>query len=101
MATLYYSAFRARGYAGGSRDGIQVAQMPSLGDFTLVEGSTVATSAAFPAGTSYIRVHTDAICSVAISSSPIATTTFPRMPADATEYFGVSTAMKISVIANS
>lgn len=57
-------------------------------------------STAFAAGTTIIRVHTDAICSVVIGTTPVATTSNMRMVAGQTEYFGVKAGDKISVVAN-
>ncbi len=61
---------------------------------------TSAQSAAFAAGTSLIRVHTDAICSIAFGDNPTATTNNLRMSADQTEYFAVVPGSKIAVISN-
>ena len=59
-----------------------------------------AQSAAFAAGTKYIRVHTDAICSILFGANPTATTANKRLAANQTEYFRVFPGMKLSVIAN-
>jgi hypothetical protein len=61
---------------------------------------TSAQSAAFAAGTSLVRVHTDATCSVEFGSNPTATTNHLRMAADQTEYFAVVPGTKIAVISN-
>ena len=47
-----------------------------------------------------IRVHCDAICSISIGNSPVATTTNKRLAANQTEYFGVIPGQQIAVITN-
>lgn len=72
-------------------------------DQTPVVVGSEAKSAAFAATTKFIRVHTDAICSIAYSptAAPVAATTAnARMAANSTEYFAVNAGDKLSVIAN-
>jgi hypothetical protein len=57
-------------------------------------------SAPFDPRTKFIRVHTDAICSIAIGVNPTAVATEMRMAANQTEYFGVGANSKIAVITN-
>ena len=57
-------------------------------------------SAAFNARTTFVSVHTDAICSVAFGSNPTATANSSRLPLDGTQYFGVVAGDKIAVITN-
>lgn len=52
-------------------------------------------------GTCLIRVHVDAICSIAFGKAPVATTAMKRLAANQTEYFSVSPGDKLSVISNS
>jgi orotate phosphoribosyltransferase len=47
-----------------------------------------------------VRVHTDAICSIAYGANPTATINSFRMNANTTEYFGVNPGDKIAVISN-
>ena len=61
---------------------------------------TSAQSAAFGAGASLIRVHTDAICSIAFGTNPTATTSNLRLGAGQTEYFAVVPGGKLAVIQN-
>ncbi len=61
---------------------------------------SAAVSAAFNAKTRFVRLHTDAICSVAFGASPTATTNDKRMAADQTEYFGVQPGQKVAVTPN-
>lgn len=59
-----------------------------------------AKSSAFNAATRVIRVHADAICSIAIGANPTATVNTRRISADQTEYWEVEQGDKISVITN-
>ena len=93
MATLYVAEF-------GQSDW-QVAVEPPLAEQTVaIGGSSVQCSNAFHASTRLIRVHTDAICSIAIGGDPTATSSKRRMAANATEYFGAQGGQKIAVITN-
>lgn len=62
--------------------------------------STAASSATFDAQTVAVRIHVDAICSYSFGSSPTATTSDARMPADHTEIFGVNPGDKVSFVSN-
>lgn len=96
MATLYVSEFGdlAIGRA-------QAMTLPPLRTQTVsISGTSAATALAFTENTRMVRVHTDAICSIAAGTSPTATTSDPRLAADQTEYFGVKPGDKIAVISN-
>lgn len=62
--------------------------------------STSLTSSSFLQNSYYIRLHTDAICSVNFGSTPTATTTNARLAANQTEYFAVIPGQKVAVILN-
>ena len=78
--------------------------MPPLAEQTVAIAAGSNASAAFNANTRFIRVHTDAICSVVIGEAPVAAATNGRMAANQTEYFAVrhgkATTDKIAVIVN-
>jgi len=57
-------------------------------------------SAAFNVRTKFVRLHAEAICSVAFGSNPTATNAMLRLTAGQTEYFGVNAGDKLSVITN-
>jgi len=100
MATLYVCEYAslATPHSGGN---IQVAQEPPNAEQTAAIGaSSTPLTNAFNVNTKFIRVHTDAICSIAIGSSPTATTSKKRLAANATEYFGVEPGWNIAVITN-
>jgi len=62
--------------------------------------TTTTQSNAFNANTNFIRVHTDAICSIEIGADPTATTDSKRMVAGQTEYFNVYPGHKIAAVTN-
>jgi hypothetical protein len=59
-------------------------------------------SAAFNAKTTFVRLHTDAVCSIKFGTNPTASATTARMAAGQIEYHGVpvNQAFKVAVIAN-
>ena len=93
MAKVYITEFVAIDM-NVSREPPRAEQVVAIG------GTSVQCSNAFQAGTRVIRVHTDAICSVAIGNDPTATANTRRMAANTTEYFGVDGGQKIAVITN-
>lgn len=74
---------------------------PALADQTVAIGGSSASSVAFNAKTNLVRLHTDAICSIAFGASPTASATTARMAANQTEYFVVLPGQKVAVITNS
>ena len=97
MAYLYISEYAV--LASAQSGSAQVAAEPSLAVQKVDFSGGVAPSAAFNAQTKFIRLHTDATCSIRFGGSA-ATTSYPRMSAGQTEYFGVQPGSKLSVIAN-
>lgn len=101
MATLYITEYSAMGQAPNS--GPQMPQEPPIAEQTVAISGSSAASAAFNSKTRFVRVHTDAICSVEFGAAPTATATTGRMAANQTEYRGVPEggAFKVAVISNS
>lgn len=68
-----------------------------------IGGGSVA-SAAFNAGTKFVLLHTDAICSIAFNAfgtaDPVATASSSRMNANETRFYGVYATGKVAVITN-
>ena len=100
MATLYVTEFSDEGQS--VRGAIQIAAEPELASQTVSITGSNAASAAFNAATIYVRIHTDAICSIAFGTTPVATAAKRRLAADQTEYFGVPVggSYKVGVILN-
>lgn len=100
MAVLYISEYTdAPVYLGQT---IPVGMEPAITDQTPLAVGAETKSALFNAKTTFIRVHTDAICSIAFGMAPTATTSNKRLAANQTEYFGVPPGglYKLSVISN-
>ena len=98
MATLYITEYTQAG--GPSGLGMLLPNDPPVAEQTVTIGSSSTQSAAFNAATTFIRVHTDAICSVLIGANPAAAATDARMAASTTEYRVVKPGHKIAVITN-
>src|ERR1700755_1169177 len=97
MATLYVSEYIAISNTGVALQGVMTplsktptpaAQEPSVDQTIGISGSSTQ-STTFSDTTTFIRVHTDSICSIAVGLNPTATTQNKRMGANQTEYFGV------------
>jgi hypothetical protein len=98
MATLYITEYeRIPVGAGGS---IAMGAEPAQAYQTVAIGGATQPSAAFGPTTQYIRVHCDAICSVAFGTNPTATAVLTRLAANQTEYFHVQPGHKLAVISN-
>lgn len=96
MAKLYVTEFGGAGLAHS-----QTAQTPPIVEQNPVAiGATSAQSAAFDMATTVVRIHTDAICSIAFGTNPTASANTMRLAADATEYFSVKGGTKVAVITN-
>lgn len=98
MATLYISEYSEAGIKGPGM--LPVAAEPGATTQTVSIGGASAQSSAFGSTTRFVRIHTDAICSVAFGSNPTATTSKARLAANQTEYFAVRPGDKVAVISN-
>ena len=81
-----------------NRAAMPAGQEPSLGVLQVAITGASAQSGAFAEGTTFVRVHADAACRVAIGANPVASSASQRMAANSTEYFGVVAGHKIAVI---
>jgi hypothetical protein len=106
VATLYVSEYRQlASVQSGSNYSPQVAQgplEPPLAEYTLAIGGASLAGPTFQGNTSMVRLHCDTIWSVAITLSPVSTTTTKRLAANQTEYFGAlqGAGQAVAVIAN-
>jgi hypothetical protein len=100
LAVLYISEFADE--AQTVRGGMAFAQQPAIAEQTVVIGAGSLQSSAFNATTTFVRIETDAICSITFGTNPTATATKARMAAGSVEYFGVPVglAYKVAVITN-
>lgn len=85
-------------------DGVGVE--PALAEQTVAIGAGSVQSAELNAGTHFVRLHTDAICSVKFGQNPTATATTARMAANETRMHAVKPNLaagsrnKVAVITN-
>lgn len=103
MATLYVTEFKAIEpvtKAWGAQAFVQAAEQPAVAEQTVAIGGSSTASSAFNASTTFVRLHTDSICSIEFGPTPTASATTARMAADQTEYFGVTPGTKVAVISN-
>lgn len=100
MAAVYIAEFVS--VAGTGNFTVAGALVAPVAEQTLSIGGGSVPSAAFNTRTKFVRIHTDAICSLAWGLNPTATITNMRMAANQTEYFGVPEAgsYKVAVISN-
>lgn len=96
MANLYISEFAVLATAQSGT--AQAAAQPAIATQKVDFSGGVASSAEFNSQTRFVRLQTDAICSVRFGGT--ATTSYPRMAADQTEYYGVQPGSTLSVISN-
>ncbi len=101
MAALYVAEFVS--ISGTGNFPVAGAQVAPVAEQTVaISGSTTACANAFNAKSRFVRVHTDAICSIAFGTAPTAAITNMRMAANQTEYFGIPPGAnyKVAVITN-
>jgi len=101
MAALYVAEFVS--IAGSSNFQVAGAQVAPIQEQTIaIGGSSTPCSLAFNSQTTFVRLHTDAICSIAFGTAPTATIAKMRMAANQTEYFGIAPGSnyKVAVITN-
>lgn len=98
MAKLYISEYTRM--PTDTRVSVPTGAEPAIATQAVAISGTSAQSAAFNTNTRFIRVHTDAICSVKFGASPTATTDDARLAANQTEFFGVVAGQKVAVITN-
>lgn len=101
MAVLYIAEFNNMGTSQNSQVMQMAAQAP-LVEQTVAIGAGSVASSAFNASTTFVRIHTDAICSIKFGTAPTATATTARLAAGSTEYFVVpqGQSYKVAVITN-
>ena len=98
MAKVYISEYQRMPTDG--RAVFQGGAEPAVATQVVAIGGTSTQSAAFNTLTKFVRVHTDAICSVLFGENPTATANSPRLAANQTDYFGVVAGQKVAVITN-
>ena len=103
MATLYITEFVKQGRDGaGYINQNATPEEPTIAEQTIAIGASSVSSATLNAKTTMVRIHSDAICSIAVNTTPTATATNRRMTAGQTDYIAVpaNSGFKIAVIVN-
>jgi hypothetical protein len=102
MAVLYVTEYAEMQIGPAGRVG-QMPMEPPIAEQTVAIGGSSTQSSAFNAKTRFVRLHTDAICSVEFGAAPLASATTGRMAANQTEYRGVppNAFYRVAVITNS
>lgn len=101
MAVLYVAEFAAIG--GGGNFPVAGGQVPPIAEQVVaIGGGSVQCTNPFNLNTTFVRIHVDAICSIAFGANPTATTVKMRLAAGQTEYFSVpkGQSYKVAVITN-
>lgn len=101
MAVLYVTEYAELAIGPAGRVG-QMPMEPPVAEQTVAIGATTTSSSAFNTKTRFVRLHTDAICSIEFGAAPAATATTQRMAANQTEFKDVSriSGGKVAVITN-
>jgi len=98
---LFITEFSTSG--GNERGGLNpIAMTPPLVDQVVAIGAASTQSALLNVRCSFVRLTTDATCSVQFGANPTAAATTMRLAAGSVEYFGVPPGgtLRIAVIAN-
>ena len=99
MAKLWITEYSTAG-ADASGISMSIAKHPPTAVQTPITlGATSAQSAAFAAGTRFVRLRADATCHFVVAANPTATTDHTPLDANAAAYFEVPAGFKLAVIA--
>ena len=103
MAVLFITEYVSQGVDLNGRQ-LPVAALPILAQQAVTISTVSLSSSSFQTNTQLVRLHSDTVCSVNISSGATAAsvTTNMRMAANHTEYFNVpsNSSYRVAVIAN-
>lgn len=101
MAVVFITEYARQGRDASGYQMV-VADEPAIANQTVAITAGSVQSNAFNALTRFVRVSTDAVCSIEFGTNPTATATTRRMPANTTEYFAVplGASYKVAVITN-
>lgn len=101
MGILYVTEYQFASAVGPGQTPMPIAVEPPVASQT-VSYTTTTQSNAFNVLTSFVRIHTDSICSIEFGTNPTATTSKRRMVAGATEYFAVppGESYKVAAVTN-
>ena len=71
---------------------------PAIKTQQVAIGATSLASLSFSQATRFLRIHADATCRLEFGGGPTASATSRRMPANGTEFVGVTPGTKVAVI---
>lgn len=97
MANLYVAEFPSVSNVGGHL--VPTGSLPPLVEQFIAISGVSQQLAAFHEKTTFIRVHCDGACFIAVGSNPTASTTGLRLATNQTEYFGVRRGDILAVVA--
>lgn len=102
MTWAYITEFAEMQVISTAGQVVQAALFPELAKYQISNTGASAQGPPFQARTKFIRINTDAACSIEVGSNPIAVNTANRMSPNSTEYFGVEVnqAHLVAVVAN-
>jgi len=102
MSVLYIAEYAEIVVAPANQRGQMVMEPPIAEQTISISGSSAACTNPFNSATRFVRIHTDAICSIAFGAAPTATTGNKRLAANQTEYFGIpkGQSYKVAAITN-
>lgn len=98
MAVLFVTEYANGAYSDGQLSNFL--QEAPTAEQTVAIGGTTTQSSAFQNNTKFVRISTDAICSVKFGANPTATATTSRMAAGSERIMGVQPGWKVAVITN-
>jgi hypothetical protein len=99
MAAIYISEYTDLAFLNAQPTAM--GREPANAEQTVAIGGSTTQSSAFSNNTNYVRINTDAICSLKFGTNPTAVNTAKRLAANQTEYFAVTPGHKVAVITNS
>ena len=101
MAVLYITEYVRQGRDGAGYNMV-VADEPPVAQQTVAITAGSVQSTAFNNDTKFVRISTDAVCSIEFGTNPTASATKRRLPANTTEYFSIpgGAGYKVAVITN-
>lgn len=102
MSKLYVTEYAEIATLPGNNKNPQIPVEPPIAEQVVDYSGGVAASNAFNFGTRFVRISTDAVCSVSFGTAPTATTSMQRMAADTVEYKAIpqGAVYKVSAITN-
>ncbi len=100
MAWLYVDEFSRLGIDAHGQPVMAPDYASLVTQYRIAIGGASAPGPMFNGQTRFIQYHNDAICSIAITASPVADVTLGRVAANETRFVSAAAPLAIAVIAN-